>query len=119
MICRKVADLGAFGPPEGVQQNMRDQVDDHAIAGMLAVHTEIGCGISPGFLNDKLPVAIAMMVFDEEFPCLLLFARKAMDGFNEDLEKGGDFHLDVGQVHVFRQSVGLDAVRLQWMIHVI
>ena len=110
-------DLGARRLLQGFQEDMGKKIDYAPVHRVIAVEPHIGNRVSPGFLDDESPVAIAVVVFQQEFPRLLFLTGVSFHGFFEDLEEVRDFNLDFGNIHILGESVRLDVVVVLEIIH--
>lgn len=100
MVRRGTLDLDPFGLPEGFEENVGKQVDHASIERMVFVEAHVGDGVSLGLLYDVGPVPVAMMIFEQEIPCLLFLPGVTFHRFRKDLEQAWNLHLDLGDVHV-------------------
>jgi len=107
IVGREAADPGAFRAPQGLIEDLGQQVSNAAIQGVAAVQTQIGVCIAPGLLNYILPVAVPMMILSEKLPCLLFLSGITPDSLFEDLRELRDVDLNLGQVQIFAQRIGV------------
>jgi hypothetical protein len=64
-----------------------------------------------GFLYDKKPVSVFVMIFEQKLPGLFFLAGIALYGIHKGLEGRWNNHRHFGKIQVFGKSLGLKLVK--------